>query len=89
MSYEGSVYYLCKSGHKLVYDYYDDPDPTNCPECGERIAYHCSVDHTNGYEEDNPYSHTPEFEVIEEWEETVVIVKRLYGPKGDRWRSQE
>lgn len=52
MSYEGPVEYLCENGHRLATDCWSDA-PTTC-RCGGKMAYRHSIDHTNGYIEDDP-----------------------------------
>lgn len=64
MSYEGYEEYICPDGHHWIVDasimlYGEQSEKiqaTMCPECKKMAFYHCSVDETNGIEEDNPYT---------------------------------
>ncbi len=72
MSYEGVEYYLCERGHMssvesmcLVYG----PVPKNieagvCEVCDGKLEWHCSVDETNGYDENDPHTFVGEVKEI-------------------------
>lgn len=59
MSYEGSREFLCLLGHHLEIDCNQD-DPHECPHCHSPIAFRHSIDHTNGYDEDDPNTYPAE-----------------------------
>lgn len=52
MSYEGSIEYICPTGHYLCVDVYDG-GPERCLVCGEPFEWQHSIDHTNGVDEES------------------------------------
>ena len=62
MSYEGYEMYVCPQGHQWAYDVHNRPsrDKNVCPHCKEAPAWSCSIDQTNGDEDE------PKLEVAEE-----------------------
>ena len=55
MFYEGINEYICSEGHYSVEDIYYSSG--FCSVCNKSAVFCCSVDYTNGYEEDNPQTH--------------------------------
>lgn len=55
MSYEGDQEYLCTRGHYQCHGCYEE-QPTVCGQhgCKERIEWQHSIDHTNGYDKNDP-----------------------------------
>lgn len=94
MSYEGSREFLCKNGHYNSIDAYDD-DLTSCPDCGARMAFVNSVDHTNGWIEVDPTTEpAAKHEIGKEdvWHtdhhgNRYALQRTLFAPdNGSRWR---
>ena len=95
MSYEGFEERICKTGHYLMQDVYQDT-LTTCPICDAEWQWYSLVDQTNGYEPNNPSTWPAPTEIagIEElWKEDkyknrYCIERKLYRPvKGSRWRE--
>ena len=63
MSYEGYEQFICEDGHYTVMGphYFDIP----ACDCGKRMKWNCSVDITNGFEEDAPWSKPGIFEEVD------------------------
>lgn len=91
MSYEGTDYFILKSGELLVlspWDYFDFP---------YGVEYYYPHDHTNGSRvEGNPYSFSPNYKVVkwrDEWRTDHYGNKYAqkfavcYEPIGDGWRK--
>lgn len=68
MSYEGREEYICNNGHYWMTgdsgSMFDDVVPT-CPVCKTAAKYNCSIDDTNGYDSDNPYTYGGPKEIID------------------------
>jgi hypothetical protein len=64
MSYEGYEEYICVNGHYWAADALSLIHSTNaekrsalvCPHCKKQAQYTCSVDQTNGMDENEPWS---------------------------------
>lgn len=82
MSYEGYKQLICETGHIVNIDCHDD-DPQACRICGAVFTHSKSIDMTNGYEPENPYTHEGAREVI--GVEEVVTERLLYRPVGNLW----
>ncbi len=94
MSYEVINEWLCKSGHYLVTDAYDN-DPSECDKCGAPMAFAHSIDQTNGYEEDNPDTY-PALKTLlgstdiwhtDHYGTRYATERQRYAPKDDTWRK--
>jgi hypothetical protein len=62
MSYEGIVEFICPNGHYWVADatelhHFGEKPALVCKVCGEKAKYECDVDHTNGYDPNQPYTY--------------------------------
>lgn len=53
MSYEGSREWLCANGHYFIGSCWD-AELSKCLRCDAPITHAHSIDHTNGYEMDDP-----------------------------------
>lgn len=78
MSYEGYEEFICPNGHHWgvdasVFNYGNLEEREQayvCPHCKEKAKYACSVDETNGYNENNPWTFSGPKEEIgfdDEW----------------------
>lgn len=57
MSYEGREEYICEKGHYFDADAMAEmyvAETTSCQICGGKLAWHHSVDETNGIVEEDP-----------------------------------
>lgn len=84
MSYEGYEVYLCRNKHmytenaNMFCSEDNEGDSDLCPYCNAPPAYNCSVDTTNGYDENDPSSHEP---TVEEVGFTDIWKEDHYGNK--------
>ena len=84
MSYEGYREYVCETGHLLRVDCNED-DQSKCRICSAPFTHWKSVDMTNGYEPDNPSTHSGATEVI--GSEEVITERLLHRPVGTLWNT--
>lgn len=93
MSFEGTEERLCIIGHYHALNVYTG-FPEKCPNCHSPWGYRHLIDHTNGYDEEDPSTYSAEREESgfdDDWHEdhygNKYAVKILrYKPTSNEWR---
>ena len=97
MSYEGITEVLCAKGHYQTYGCYQTYGPCGLHGCSELLVWAHDVDHTNGYNPEDPRT-MPAPKVEIGWDDIPMVdhygnkyfLKNLRfapPPEGSRWRK--